>query len=62
MIWSAVATKVIGILLFAYRFGLITPIGWFEIALIWGIRSSGPFPSPLFTGISACAHSATRPF
>jgi H+-transporting ATPase len=36
MIWSAVATKVIGTLLAAYGLGLITPIGWFEIALIWG--------------------------
>ena len=35
MIWSAVATKLIGTLLAAYGFGLITPIGWKEIALIW---------------------------
>ena len=36
MIWSALATKVIGTLLAAYGFGLITPIRWSEIALIWG--------------------------
>ena len=36
MIWSALATKVIGTLLAAYGFGLITPIHWREIALIWG--------------------------
>ncbi|MCB2167647.1 MAG: plasma-membrane proton-efflux P-type ATPase [Deltaproteobacteria bacterium] len=36
MIWSALATKVIGTLLAAYGFGLITPIRWSEITLIWG--------------------------
>jgi H+-transporting ATPase len=36
MIWSALATKAIGTLLAAYGFGLITPIHWREIALIWG--------------------------
>jgi H+-transporting ATPase len=36
MVWSALATKVIGTLLAAYGFGLITPIRWSEIALIWG--------------------------
>jgi len=36
MIWSALVTKVIGTLLAAFGFGLITPIGWSEIALIWG--------------------------
>jgi H+-transporting ATPase len=36
MIWSAVATKVIGTVLAAYGFGLITPIRWSEITLIWG--------------------------
>jgi H+-transporting ATPase len=36
MIWSAVGTKLAGTLLAAYGFGLITPITWFEIALIWG--------------------------
>jgi H+-transporting ATPase len=35
MIWSAVLTKLAGTLLAAYGFGLITPIGWREIALIW---------------------------
>ncbi len=35
MIWSAAATKVIATLLAIYGFGLITPIGWKEITLIW---------------------------
>ncbi len=36
MIWSAVITKLAATLLAAYGFGLITPISWPEIALIWG--------------------------
>jgi H+-transporting ATPase len=36
MIWSAVGTKLVGTFLAAYGFGLITPIAWPEIALIWG--------------------------
>jgi H+-transporting ATPase len=36
MVWSAVITKVAATILAAYGFGLITPIGWPEIALIWG--------------------------
>jgi H+-transporting ATPase len=36
MVWSALATKVVGTLLAAYGFGLITPIRWSEIGLIWG--------------------------
>jgi len=36
MVWSALATKVIGTLLAAHGFGLITPIRWSEITLIWG--------------------------
>ncbi len=36
MIWSAVITKVAATLLVAYGFGIITPISWSEIALIWG--------------------------
>ena len=36
MIWSGIVTKVIGTLLAAYGFGLIAPIRWSEIALIWG--------------------------
>lgn len=35
MIWSAVVTKLAATLLAAYGFGLITPITWPEIALIW---------------------------
>ena len=36
MIWSALVTKLIGTILAAYGFGLITPISWREIGLIWG--------------------------
>jgi H+-transporting ATPase len=36
MIWSALITKLIGTALAAYGFGLIAPIGWRDIALIWG--------------------------
>jgi len=36
MIWSAVITKLAATVLAAYGFGLITPISWPEIALIWG--------------------------
>jgi len=36
MVWSALATKVIGTLLAAYGFGVIAPISWRAIGLIWG--------------------------
>jgi H+-transporting ATPase len=36
MTWSAVITKLAATILAAYGFGLITPITWPEIALIWG--------------------------
>ncbi len=36
MVWSAVITKVAATLLATYGFGVITPISWPEIALIWG--------------------------
>jgi H+-transporting ATPase len=36
MIWSAIGTKLLGTFLAAYGFGLITPITWPEIALVWG--------------------------
>ncbi len=36
MVWSAVLTKVAATFLAAYGFGLITPIGWPDIAFIWG--------------------------
>lgn len=35
MIWSAIGTKLLGTVLAAYGFGLITPITWREIALVW---------------------------
>ena len=43
MIWSAVATKLAGTFLAAYGFGLITPITWREIALIWGYSITWAF-------------------
>jgi H+-transporting ATPase len=36
MIWAAVATKLAATLLCANGFGLVTPISWPEIALVWG--------------------------
>ena len=36
MVWLAIVTKVAATLMAAYGFGLITPITWPEIALIWG--------------------------
>ena len=35
MIWSAVGTKVAATILVAYGFGLVPPIGWLPIGLIW---------------------------
>ena len=35
MIWSAVATKVLATLLVAFGLGLITPISWPLIGLVW---------------------------
>ncbi len=43
MIWSAVGTKLLGTFLAAYGFGLITPITWPEIALIWGYSITWSF-------------------
>jgi H+-transporting ATPase len=43
MVWSAVITKLAGTLLAAYGFGLITPIGWREIALIWAYSIAWAF-------------------
>jgi H+-transporting ATPase len=36
MIWSGIGTKLLATILAAYGFGLITPIRWWEIALVWG--------------------------
>jgi H+-transporting ATPase len=36
MIWAAAATKLAATLLCAYGFGLVTPISWPEITLVWG--------------------------
>lgn len=36
LFWSAILTKVAATLLVVYPFGLMTPIGWGDVALIWG--------------------------
>jgi len=36
VIWSAIATKLAATVLVAYGFGLVTPISWGAIGLIWG--------------------------
>jgi H+-transporting ATPase len=36
MIWAAVSTKLAATLLCAYGFGLVAPISWKEIGLVWG--------------------------
>jgi H+-transporting ATPase len=35
MVWSAVGTKLLGTFLAAYGFGLIAPIDWTAIGLVW---------------------------
>ncbi|GBE14731.1 calcium-transporting ATPase [bacterium BMS3Abin14] len=47
MIWSAVITKIAATLVAAYGFGLITPITWPEIALIWGYSISSALVTDL---------------
>jgi H+-transporting ATPase len=36
MIWAALSTKLAATLLCFYGFGLVTPISWREIGLVWG--------------------------
>jgi H+-transporting ATPase len=43
LIWSAVGTKLLGTILAVYGFGLITPIRWSEVALIWGYSITWSF-------------------
>ncbi len=47
MVWSAVVTKLAATLLAAYGFGLITPITWPEIALVWGYSIVSAFVTDL---------------
>jgi len=47
MIWSAVGTKVAATFLVAYGFGLVTPISWFSIGLIWAYSFSWAFLTDL---------------
>ena len=35
LLWSAIVTKVLATLFVLFPFGLITPIGWSDVALIW---------------------------
>jgi len=43
MVWSAIGTKLLGTGLAAYGFGLITPISWGAIGLIWGYSVTWAF-------------------
>ncbi|HSH49876.1 MAG TPA: plasma-membrane proton-efflux P-type ATPase [Halomonas sp.] len=36
LLWSAIGTKVLATLFVIFPFGLITPIGWRDVGLIWG--------------------------
>ncbi|MDQ7073229.1 MAG: plasma-membrane proton-efflux P-type ATPase [Gammaproteobacteria bacterium] len=47
MIWSAVITKLAATIIAAYGFGLIAPITWPEIALIWGYSICSAFITDL---------------
>ncbi|PCI45518.1 MAG: plasma-membrane proton-efflux P-type ATPase [Proteobacteria bacterium] len=35
LLWSAIITKILATLFVLFPFGLITPIGWFDVGLIW---------------------------
>jgi H+-transporting ATPase len=35
-LWSAIVTKILATLFVLFPFGLITPIGWSEVGLVWG--------------------------
>jgi H+-transporting ATPase len=35
MVWSAIATKILATIVVAFGFGLVTPISWPEIGIIW---------------------------
>ena len=47
MIWSAVITKLAATIIAAYGFGLIAPITWPEIVLIWGYSICSAFITDL---------------
>ncbi len=36
LLWSAIVTKVLATLFVVFPFGLMTPIGWLDVGLIWG--------------------------
>jgi H+-transporting ATPase len=43
MVWSAIGTKLLGTGLAAFGFGLVTPISWEAIGLIWGYSITWAF-------------------
>ncbi len=43
MVWSAVVTKVAATIVAAYGFGLVAPIGWRDIGLVWGYSIAWAF-------------------
>jgi H+-transporting ATPase len=43
VVWSAIGTKLLATLLVRFGLGLVTPIGWPEIALIWGYSLTWSF-------------------
>ena len=43
VVWSAIGTKLLGTGLAAYGFGLVTPISWGAIGLIWGYSITWAF-------------------
>jgi len=43
LIWSGIGTKLLATVLAAYGFGLITPIRWAEVVLVWGYSISWSF-------------------
>ncbi len=47
MIWSALITKIAGTFIAAYGFGLVAPITWPEIALVWAYSIASAFVTDL---------------
>jgi H+-transporting ATPase len=60
MVWSAVITKAAATALAAYGFGLITPISWPEIALIWGYSIASAFVTDVVK-VQVYRHLAHQP-
>jgi H+-transporting ATPase len=47
MVWSAVATKLVATAIVAYGFGLVAPIGWSAIGLVWAYSIAWSFVTDL---------------